>query len=172
MPCSPSWLARSATAVVLTWLAAVLIGCATPPKLDTSQVTSQLTPDAAVAVEAAGQGAVVQWGGQILSVHNERDTTQLRILSFPLRSSGNPDERRKPTGRFLLIYSGYLEPVDFARGRFVTAVGAIRGTTTERVDKTEYPIPVLVATQIHLWRQDDRPARGYMHFGIGIGIGL
>ncbi len=150
----------------------LLSACAASPKLDTSAVNSQLTPAGASAGVSAPSGTIVQWGGQIIAVRNEKTMTVIEVLSYPLRHSGDPDERRSATGRFLTRYPGYLEPVDYASGRYITIVGELSGLDHTRIGDADYRLPVISARQVHLWPRRRSP-RGFVpHIGVGVTIGL
>ncbi len=154
---------------LLLTLTALLGACAGAPALDTAGVDSTLTP-AVAATDATTRGRLVQWGGVIVAARNFSDRTELEVLAHPLTGSGAPDAKREALGRFLLVRPGYLETVDFAPGRAVTAVGAIQETRRLRLGDSEQPVPVLNAEQLRLWPRgyDSEPQ---LHFGIGISIG-
>jgi outer membrane lipoprotein len=116
----------------------------------------------------------VQWGGTIVGTTNLRDATQIEVLGYPLEESGRPDTARGALRRFLVLYNGYLESVDYAPGRLLTAVGSITKAREGKVGGSDYLYPVVAAEQIYLW-----PSERYydyrqpvFHFGIGVGIGL
>lgn len=159
---------RSFLTVIL--LLGLLAGCAATPKFDTAGVDRELTPSAAAREQARSVGARVQWGGVIVATRNLRARTQLEVLAYPLERSGEPDTSAAPQGRFLLLEDGYLEPVDYAPGRAVTAVGRIGGIERGQVGEAEYRYPVVDAGQLHLWpKQTPYPQRNpNVHFGIGV----
>lgn len=153
-------------------LLGLLSACASTPKFDTTGVDASLTPAMAVSRDDTAVGRKVQWGGVIVATRNLRQRTQLEVLSYPLDRSGEPDTAGSPRGRFLLLQEGYLEPVDYAPGRNVTAVGSISEIELGKVGEAEYRYPVLHASQLHLWPkadpyQEPRP-RSNVHFGIGV----
>jgi outer membrane lipoprotein len=150
-------------------LTALLAACAGAPALDTAGVDSALTPVMAAA-DTSARGRLAQWGGVIIATRNLKDSTQLEVLAYPLTGGGAPDQQREALGRFLLLRPGYLETVDFAPGRAVTAVGAIQETRRLRIDDSEQPVPVLNAEQLRLWPRD-YGSEPQLHFGIGISIG-
>lgn len=156
-----------ATAVLVASLSA----CVSIPPLDSTGVNSQVSPAIAAADFETQQGLTVQWGGRIVRTQNQETATLIEVLAYPLRRSGNPNERREPSGRFLLEYSGYLEPVEFAPGRYVTAVGELTRIDIAQVGEADYRLPVMLAGQIHLWPK--RRDYGVVpHFGIGLSFGF
>lgn len=93
------------------------------------------------------------------------------MLAYPLTRTGKPDRNRDPIRRFLLIHPGYLEPVDYAPGRMVSAVGEVTGTREGSVGETPYTYPVLAAARLHLWPPEaTRRADPSVQFGVGIGV--
>lgn len=154
---------------MLLTLTALLGACAGTPAFDTAGVDRALTPVMAAA-DTSARGRRVQWGGVIVAARNLSDRTQLEVLAYPLTGGGAPDPKREALGRFLLQRPGYLETVDFAPGRAVTAVGAVQETRRLRIDESEHTVPVLNAEQLRLWPRD-YDSEPQLHFGIGISIG-
>jgi len=149
-----------------------LSACATSP-LDTSGVESTATPSETVGAFPAHRGARVQWGGRIVSVTNEADSTLVEVLSYPLGMDGMPNPYRRSSGRFILSRRGFLEPGDYSPGRLVTAVGTVEALMKTSVGENEILLPRLAAEQLKLWAgkysYPDEPRFG---FGVGISIGL
>ena len=105
---SPHWL--------LSIVMLLLIGCATVSKLDVSRVNSLATPNEVARQPDSAIGKTVQWGGEIIAVINRQDSTEVQVLAYPLYSDGSPNRELDPTGRFLVVYRGYLEPSSFICG--------------------------------------------------------
>ena len=156
-----------AIAAVVLWF---LSGCASSPKFDTTGVDKTLQPNTAASSPASSIGRRVQWGGVIVATRNLREQTQLEVLGYPLDRAGEPDTSGSPQGRFLLLQQGYLEPVDYAAGRRLTAVGTIARVEQGRVGEADYQYPVVNATQVHLWPRETPYQRrdSNVHFGIGV----
>jgi len=149
-------------------LGLALGGCASTPAFDTKQVDRSVTPSAAKAHPAQVRGKTVLWGGVIIATTNLKQTTQLEVLAYPLDSDERPDPGAKPLGRVLIEKSGYLEPVDYAQGRLVTALGSVQGTKDGRVGQSSYTYPVLQAKQVYLWPRRGGETQTRFHFGIGV----
>ena len=148
----------------------LLAACASAPKFETAGVDTALTPRQAVTLGEAAVGRRVQWGGAVVAVDNLENRTRLEVLAYPLDSRGRAQRDGAPYGRFLLVRDGYLEPVDYAPGRLVTAVGTITGIEEGQVGAAPYRYPVLEAEQLHLWPQEQeyRRSNPQVHFGIGV----
>ncbi len=153
-------------------MALIVTGCAaTQPRLDTTRVNRVVTPAVIASAPADDHGGIVQWGGRIVALENDRDQTEIQVLSYPLNRTGAPRLNREPTGRFLLVYDGFLEPTDFAPGKLLTAIGDIRGNATQTIGQAQVDIPVLAAEQLRLWRER-RGSRLVPHVGVGISVGF
>lgn len=156
---------------ILACLAGVLLAACAPPRpFPLSGTDRTLTPELAASNFAMARGRRVVWGGVIAAATNLPDRTELEVLSYPLDSSAQPDTGKKSAGRFILQHPGYLETLDYAPGRLVTATGTVTALRNGLVGKTPYRFPVLSATGLHLWplpaRASSSPA---VQFGIGIG---
>lgn len=159
---------RTRLGIALTaLLAAVTVGCATVPPLNTAGVDKGLTPATPSATLDLARGKRVAWGGIIIDSRNLRDTSQVEVLAYPLDSDGRPETDSKPLGRFLAIKSGYLETLDFSRGRLASFVGTVQPTRAGKVGAAEYRYPVLHIEDSRIWR----PRSSYgpqFHFGLGV----
>lgn len=155
-------------------LLAVLIlmsGCASSPIAIEGERISSLGP--AHVLEGRGApGDRAIWGGKIVAVRNLSDATELSVVSYPLDGADRPQSGAEPGVRFLLRREGFLEPVKYAPGRFVTALGSIGATEQVAVDEYLLTQPVLEAEQIHLWPADMSRWSDRTRFSIGVGIGL
>lgn len=145
-----------------------LAGCAATPAFDTQGVDRSITPSAAKANPKAVRGKRVLWGGVIIATTNLEQRTQIEMLAYPLDGEERPQLSAKPLGRVLVEKSGYLEPVDYAQGRQITALGSLQGTQDGRVGQSQYTYPVLKAQQVHLWAQRSSGTRTHFNFGIGV----
>jgi len=160
---------RVAMTVSMLIAAALLGGCATP--YDIGNADPRITPTEAARDVAGMLNHTVAWGGLIANAKNLKDKTELEVVAYPLDSQNAPDSNAKPTGRFIVVQSGYLETADFAPGRLITVVGTVTETRTGTVGEAKYVYPVVVASKLQLWPPPYRD-RGdsNIHFGIGIGI--
>jgi outer membrane lipoprotein len=149
-------------------LISLLLSCATTPDFDTTQVDRSLTPQSVIAEPTPSLGKIVLWGGTILETSNLKDSTQIEVLAYPLNSSHQPMQEKKPLGRFVIQHRGYLEPTLYAQGRLLTVLGSVSGSQQGKVGKSAYTYPVISAQQLHLWSQNDTRSRTSFHLGIGV----
>lgn len=156
--------------LALLFVSTMLLGaCATAPEFNLAGVDRTLTP-AGVTDLAAARDKRVLWGGLILGGRNLKDSTQLEVLAYPLDSDGRPDADAATLGRFLLVRAGYLEKLDYAPGRQLTAVGPVTELVKARIGEADYQYPLMRAEQLHLWpRRTGREPQ--MHFGVGVTYG-
>ncbi|MDA8363770.1 MAG: Slp family lipoprotein [Gammaproteobacteria bacterium] len=148
----------------------LLAGCATRPPFELAGVDTALTPAQAAADIGAVRSRRVEWGGVIVAAKNLADRTNLEVLAYPLDRSARPERRKSPLGRFILQQRGYLETIDYAPGRLITAVGTVVAAQEGHVGKAPYRFAVLNAEQLHLWPKRDRVgSKPSVQFGVGIG---
>ncbi len=161
---------RPALTVLLLLAGALLAaGCATP--YDIGGADPRVTPREAARDVPGMLNHNVAWGGLIAAAKNLQDKTELEVVGYPLDSENRPDRDAKPTGRFIVIRSGYLETADYAPGRLITVVGIVTGTRAGTVGEAKYVYPVVMADRLRLWpRPDAAPREPGIHFGIGVGI--
>jgi outer membrane lipoprotein len=147
----------------------ILAGCSSSPKV-ASDVDRSLTPK--VAATSPGEARQVQWGGVIIQGKNLSDVTELEIIAYPLQSDGEPNAKASPEGRFIARKSGYLETVDYARGRRVTVSGNFSEVRSGQVGNSAYDFPIVQADEIVLWPTErDENVKPRVNFGFGIGSG-
>jgi outer membrane lipoprotein len=154
--------------VPLLLIATALAGCAVVPP---TRGSAELGPAAVTADARRFQGQRVEWGGQVVAVHNLRNRTELEVLAYPLAASGRPSMAGTPMGRFIAVRGGFLEPADFAPGRLVTVSGLVGPPREGSVGEAHYLFATVSAEDLRLW-SDDYPPSGVVPFGtIGIGVG-
>jgi outer membrane lipoprotein len=149
--------------------AAALAACVTTPPLDGTGARLDLPPYSATQEPAPG-AATVLWGGMIVEVRNQPQTSEIVVLAYPLDKRQRPLLEQPTQGRFIAVVPGYLEPFDWPQGRFLTLRGQLRGTREGLIDEKLFVYPVVAVDDVHLW-----PA-GFQNMGprfsIGIGVGF
>lgn len=152
-------------------LALLLSACASSPKV-ADNVERGITPQQAAAMELKQSATPLQWGGVIVETRNLTDSTELQILAYPLKSNGRPNVSESPTGRFIVQQPGYLESVDYRKGRQVTATGNLTAKRSGKVGEANYIFPVLGTDELVLWPEESqRKANPRVNFGLGVGSG-
>lgn len=157
-------------------LGLLLAGCAaTPPRFETAQVRTGITPQSVIEGDTVFQGESVLWGGRIIETRNEAEHTVLEVLAYPLGEDQRPDTDRDAGIRFLVEQEGFLDPADFEAGRLITVKGTVGGTRGGRIGEAEKTWPVVQAQDVELWTERDRWSRRdpspRINFGFGIILG-
>lgn len=105
-------------------------------------------------------GADVRWGGEIVSVKNQRAETIVEVAGRKLEKDGRPRYRETSEGRFLTRVSGFLDPVVFAAGREITVRGRIEDVVEQPIGEFPYRYPMVRAEHVYLW-EPLPPPRAY-----------
>lgn len=157
--------------LILALLLPLIAACANSPvATDADQVVPR---GPAHVLEGNSQpGDRVIWGGRIVAVRNLAEYTELGVVSYPLDRADRPRLDEDPGVRFLIEHPGFLEPVRYAPGRFVTVLGTVAGIENRQVDEYLLAQPVLHAEQLHLWPSDASRWQSRTQFSIGVGIRL
>jgi outer membrane lipoprotein len=150
--------------------ALALTGCATPVFREASSVAG--SPGHVAAEAARYEGAEVVWGGKILDVRNGATASEIQVAALPVDRAQRPDPSARAAGRFLIELPGFVEPLDWPPGRFVTVHGRVHGTRTRLIDGRDYTYPVVTQAEVHLWPENFPRERGRVSFGIGVGVGI
>lgn len=150
-----------------TLILTAAVGACAPviPRAILSQVDRTI-PMASVARDPEpfiGKG--VLWGGTVLSIRNLKDATEMQILERPL-DGNHPDLEGPSSGRFLVVFGGFVDPALYPQGTAVTVAGRVTGLRAIPMDEVEIRVPVLDVLHIHIWKPE-RPSD--VHFGFGFG---
>jgi outer membrane lipoprotein len=139
--------------------ACLLAACATPAPLKGAY--SPITPQEAAATDATG--AMVRWGGRIVSVDPQAQRTCFEMISLDLLDSGRPRSSGDRTGgRFIACRAGFYDPALFERNREVTFTGRVEGYETRKIGEYDYRFPKVDASVVYLWPERQRVERDPM----------
>jgi outer membrane lipoprotein len=153
--------------------ALALAACAPAPIYPVAPSTLNVIPmQVAHSPEQFPKGDVI-WGGTVVGVRNFPDHTEVEMLSYTLDSSQRPQTNGQAQGRFIAIYAGYVEALNFPPGSLVTISGQLNGTRSDNVDQAAYVYPLVNVVQSHRWTAAEMSA-GHtdFHFGVGVGVGI
>jgi outer membrane lipoprotein len=144
---------RPAIAASLLALAALAIaGCEPPLFADLlPRVQKGLAFPAVLQNPTQYTGAVVIWGGVILSTTNSKTGSEVVVLETPLDASGVPLPARYSRGRFIAKTPAFLDPEVFRRDRRVTFGGEVVGSEARPLGDTQYTYPVLNVLRSAVW---------------------
>lgn len=153
--------------------ALVLAACAPAPIYKVSASTLNVIPmQVAHSPEQFAKGEVI-WGGSVIDVRNFPDHTEIEILGYPLDSSQRPLTSKPAQGRFVAVFPGYIESINYPSGSPVTISGQLNGSRSDTVDQAAYVYPLVNVEQSHLWTAAEmRAGHPDIHFGVGVGVGI
>lgn len=157
-------------AIALAVLIALLPGCATPVFKDAPPAAA--TPAEIAAAPERYHGLDVVWGGKIVGVQNLADSTEVQIVAYPLDGAQRPDPNAPTLGRFIVALPGYVEPLDFPTGRFVTLRGHVAGSRMLPIDEHDLVFPLVADANVHLWPVNFPYEESRVHFSFGVGVGV
>lgn len=157
--------------ITLGLISALLSACATPPFELGERELAPYSPVQALHQDEA-QNALVMWGGQIVDTQNFADYSRIEIVSTPLDSAGRPQLEDELGIRFVAEIDGFLEPVLYAPGRYLTVLGHVGEATEVISGEALLRAPLLDAESLHLWPKDQGAWRPDVNFGVGVGIRL
>ncbi|PSW18744.1 starvation-inducible protein [Photobacterium sanctipauli] len=132
---------------------AFMVGCASlPPSLQTTTDTP-ITDVAVIAADPEKQvGNEVLLGGVIAGINNEAARTRLEIVALPIGGDGKPKLSAKPQHRYVAYVDGFLEPLEYNKGKLITVVGRVSGQEQGSIGEYEYQFPVIKASGNQLWK--------------------
>ena len=96
-------------------------------------------------------GTKVRWGGQIISVENNPNDTDVQIVGRRLERSGRPVSEDQSAGRFIARFAGFIDPAIYEANRELTVVGALIEPKRGKVGEREYTFPVVAVESDQLW---------------------
>ncbi len=111
-------------------------------------------------------GTVVAWGGYVHHTQFTPEGTYIEVIQTPLDSRYRPLDMDQTRGRFLILYPGFAEPVQYSPGKAITVVGTVRGVQELPLGETHYAYPIILRQYDRLWKPKVPPD---VHLGIGVG---
>jgi len=132
--------------------ALLLTGCASnlPPSIRVD-VGEPLTVDQVQKDPDGTLDKVVRWGGEILSVVNRPNYSDVVVLRRPLFDNGEPKPRGGEARRFVARLPGFVDPAEFKAGQRLTVSGRLDGLVTLRVGEYPYAHPVVRVAEHYRW---------------------
>lgn len=170
-------LQRLGISIFSSVLILALTACTVSPfnKIGLEQVDRSINYARAIQNPDAVRNRQVVFGGSIISTRNLSGHTEISVLAYPLDNTDRPSISATPLGRFILIQPGYLESVQYAPGRLLSARGILTGVQVLPLEQNTYTYPVLEARELHLWSSEDEgyaPNQGYFPSWLHIGVGV
>ena len=101
-------------------------------------------------------GKKVLLGGTIVETRVLNAGTEIEVVQKKIGSSGYPEVGDQSGGRFLFFKNSFLEPEIYSKGRGITGVGKIKGTTMGKVGERSYKFPVIEVEELVLLEDFER----------------
>ncbi len=159
-----------------TLFAIMLTACAVTSPFGSAQLSGAdktLSYQQAVTDSESLRGRRIVWGGSIIETRNLSQHTEVVVLAYPLGAQAQPLISKSALGRFVLIWPGYLEPADYASGRWLSVIGDLDGLRDEPLGESRHTYPVIQAQYLYLWPHATGPAVSpRFHIGVGVGVRL
>ncbi len=105
-------------------------------------------------------GQTVIWGGVIIETIARPDDTLVIVRQTSLGFQKQPMNPNISLGRFIIRYSGFLDPVIYTGDREVTVIGRVAGKEERPIGDFRYAYPVVESREIRLWGKR-RPGSSY-----------
>jgi len=135
----------------LIFLLFFLAGCSGLPKPMRGNAYSNQPLSSVQTNIAHHQNKAFRWGGTVINVVNEKDSSQVQFLFYPINRYGRPLTDRKTEGRFAITSPLFLDPAIYKEGSEVTVTGILSGVIKQRIGKKVLTLPLLTLKDIHLW---------------------
>lgn len=100
------------------------------------------------------KGTLVILGGTIALSNNIKDGTLIEVSQAPLDHWGKPMTRKQPAGRFIVLYTGYLDVLVYGPGRDITVAGVIEGIRRKGLGDATNSYPVILSKELKLWPKE------------------
>ncbi|KAE8178822.1 Slp family lipoprotein [Photobacterium carnosum] len=130
-----------------------MVGCASLPATLVTKSKDPIT-DLTVILQhpQANQGKEIRLGGVIASIRNEQLQTRIEMVAMPLTADGRPILHSPSQGRFIAYIHGFLEPLEYTKGRLLTVVGQFSGDEKGTIGQYPYIFPVVQVSGEQLWQ--------------------
>jgi outer membrane lipoprotein len=101
----------------------------------------------------AFKGESVIWGGVIIETIARPGDTLILVRQTELDFQKQPKDPDKSAGRFIVRYTGFLDPAIYSKDREITVVGTIAGKEERPVGERRYTYPVVDVRDLRLWEK-------------------
>ncbi len=103
----------------------------------------------------------IRWGGTIIAVENETDSSLIQVLYYPLGSNGHPQTDKLGEGRFAVEKNKFLDPAIFTKDTEITVTGIIKGSIERTIGNKILQFPLVSAETIYFWPRNYQENRLY-----------
>jgi len=121
------------------------------------------------------QYKIVRWGGTVIDVVNNEESTDIQVLAFPLNYYGQPNLSKSAIGRFQFNSRNFLDPAMYTKSSEITVSGRLVDVKNQKIGKKALKLPVIESQQIYLWPKyqlrysnncDYPPYYSYYRYGV------
>jgi len=151
----PRFAFRVLILCVLEFLLSACTPVISPQLMD--QVDRTLTYSLLASRPDEFKGKIVLLGGSIVQTVPKPKESEIEIVQKQLSSSGEPYLTDKSEGRYLVVVDRFLDPAIYRSGRDITVAGEVQGSVLRRLGEIDYRYPVIVASELHLWKEPLSP---------------
>ncbi len=99
----------------------------------------------------AYHGSVVRWGGTVIQVDIQQDSSWVQVLYYPLKGYGRPSLTQSALGRFIIRSKEFLDPAVYSKGTQITVAGTLNGGADRMIGEKTIKLPVVDLNQAYLW---------------------
>lgn len=139
------------TRMLALGFALLLTGCASIPlAIQTTTEPQQNLPQIMTAPQHY-VGQQVRFGGKVVGVENQPDSTRLEIAVMPLNNVARPVLSEITVGRIYANVQGFLDPVDF-QGSLITVLGTVAGTKPGKIGHKDYKFLLVNVSGYQRWQ--------------------
>jgi outer membrane lipoprotein len=103
------------------------------------------------------KGKLVILGGVIAQLTNIQQGTLIEVVQKPLDTWGKPRRTDQSGGRFIILYTRYLDSFVYAPGREITVAAEVQGTRHKALGPDNYTYPVVLSKELKLWPRERPP---------------
>lgn len=157
-------------------LAMLMGGCViVPEQIEVSDEANLISFESIINGSKTAQGEKARWGGEIVSVENKKDFSEIEILQYPSNQYGKPRTNLDSAGRFKVQVTGFIDPLVFENGRLITFLGELGDPAEGIIGEQAYVYPVLLASGYYMWKEtEEYQVSGfyYSHLSPYWGMGL
>jgi outer membrane lipoprotein len=138
-----------------------IVSCAPFSQEVMQEVKKDIDFSEAIKNPEAFRGESVIWGGVIIETVARPADTLILVRQTELDFQKQPKDLDRSAGRFIVRYSGFLDPAIYSKDREITVVGTIAGKEDRPVGERLYTYPVVDVRDLRLWEKRMDPPYYY-----------
>ena len=133
-------------------LVSILASCASTPPLNLQLPETEKTISLYSNDLSQSLGQTVRWGGIIIETINNKDTSEIIILAYPLDNEARPSiYSHNSARRFIANFNYFIEPNTYTEKREITVIGKLDRIEEGEIGEFNYKYPVILVENHVLW---------------------